>query len=216
VAAVAGLAVGELDPDDPSLLGQQRLHAAVRADLDLSGQRFIHAAQHVDAVLRPDVAYPGGDELQPCQPSLLAQLLPLGGEIAEEPVRGPVLDVEAVRLLEKIVEGFDVEEIAEIPAHLRGKGQLAVAVSPCAAPAAEHVARAAAAALPDAFPLLEKEDIPCAPFSQCQRRKDPRRPAADDDNLVLLHSGLPEGNVSTSRVVHGPCPRPVMEGPLAR
>ncbi|MGE5845045.1 MAG: hypothetical protein ACM32K_09115, partial [Syntrophaceae bacterium] len=160
MTSVPGFAVGQLHPQHFPFLGQQRLDPAVRADLDLPGERFVHPPQHIEAVLRADVADPRGDELQAREARLLGQLLHLGGEIAEEPVGGAVIDVDPVGLGQQIEEGLVVEEIAQVPAHLGGEGQLAVAVGPGAAPAAEHVPGAPAASLPDAFSLFQQKHIP--------------------------------------------------------
>jgi hypothetical protein len=98
-----------------------------------------------------------------------------------------VLHVDPVGLGQKIKEGFVVEEFPQVPAHLRGEGQLAVTVGPGAAPAAEHVRGAFPSAIPDAFPLLEKKDAFCIPLCQRQGRKDTGGTAADDDDLVFVH-----------------------------
>ncbi len=74
--------------------------------------------------------------------------------------------------------------------HLRGEGQLAVAVGPGAAPAAEHVPGALAASLPDAFSLLEQQNVFGSALGERQGRKDPGGAAADDDDLVFLHPVL--------------------------
>ena len=101
-----------------------------------------------------------------------------------------MLHVGPVGLQEQLVEGLVVEEFPQVSAHLRGEGQLAVTVGPGAAPAAEHVAGALAASLPDAFALLEQQNVFGAALGQRQGRKDTGGAAADDDDLVFLHPFL--------------------------
>ena len=165
-------------------------------------QRDVHVAQHVEGVLRAQMAHRAGDELDVVARALVHDLVHLGVVEAVDERGRAVLQIDGIGVGDEVAHLLPGQVIDDVAAHFLGEGELAVGKRARAGPAAHDVAglavdavvqlaRRAGAAVDVQAGVDEQKPGLGHFFRQLQGGEDARRAGADDDHVIGVRHGRP-------------------------